>query len=52
MKSAEGVHPAHGVELHMGYKRERHFSDRSSDSGNNSEHSLYTTLVVTPVFDL
>ena len=39
------------LELHRGYKRERHFSVRTSDSGSNSEHHLYTDLSVTSVFD-
>ena len=39
----------HSVELHIGYKRERHSSVWTSDSDSNSEHHLYTTLVVTSV---
>ena len=42
----------HSLEFHKGYIRERHFSVRTSGSRSNSEHSLYTTLVVTSVFDL
>lgn len=49
MKSADGTHQAHGLELHIEHKRKRHLSVRTSESELNLStllaHHLFYRLV-------